>query len=176
MVADEERVTVRRNDLDMVATACAKLLPTDVEEEVLDALERIVHDVGGTPATPEPDLPPGGEWAIVELLGHRERRGYVTQIERFGVPLLHIDLAAKLWGGDAGAWEEYAGAALYGMHPTTPGEVRAVWEREQERERRQRAWAEQERTRWVALPAGQGDPDNSGGEDEDLDDEDDRSF
>jgi hypothetical protein len=121
----------------------------------------------------EPGLPPDGEWAIVELLGHRERRGYVTQVERFGTPLLHIDLAAKLWDGDAGAWEEYAGAALYGMHPTTPAEVRAQWEREKERDRKQREWQQQERARWAALPAGRGE---DSGPDEDLDDEDGPAF
>lgn len=166
-MADDEMVTVRKADLDTLAAACTSYLPADASSEVLDAFERLMevfdvaHGIDGdmTAGEPEPDLAPDGQWCIVELLGRRERRGYVTQVERFGTALLHIDLAAKLWGGDAGAWEEYAGAALYGMHPTTPAEVRSVWEREQVRAREQRAWREREAARWAALPGGQGEAD-----------------
>jgi hypothetical protein len=177
MGTETETVTVCRADLDILVAACTSYLPAGVSLEVLDAFERMMkvfdeaHGVEGEMPGDgaQPDLAPGGEWAIVELLGHRERRGYVTQVERFGTPLLHIDLPAKLWDGDAGAWEEYAGAALYGMHPTTPAEVRAQWEREKERDRKQREWREQEAARWAALPAGRGEDSDR---DEDLGDDD----
>jgi hypothetical protein len=116
-----------------------------------------------------PSLPEGGEFAIVELLGHRQRAGYVTEVTRFGAALLHIDLPAKIWGGDASAWEEYTAAAMYGMHPATGQEVKAAWRREVEARARQEERAAAERERWsrAALPAGEGsDPD------EDLDDRD----
>lgn len=180
-------VTVRRDDLDMLVAACTSYLPADVSPEAGEAFGRLLEsfdaahgiDSDMPAAGAGPDLPPDGQWCIVELLGHRERRGYVTQVERFGTPLLHIDLAAKLWDGDGGAWEEYAGAALYGMHPTTPAEVRATWEREKERDRRQREWREQEAARWAALPAGRVGPDSYAGDHgpgEDLGDEDGPAF
>lgn len=118
-------------------------------------------------------LPEGGEFAIVELLGHRQRAGYVTEVTRFGAALMHIDLPAKLWGGDQAAWEEYTSAALYGLHPTTEKAVRVAWEAEQERRRRQQEWEAAEKERWsrAALPAG----DDEGQDDEggDLDDDED---
>jgi hypothetical protein len=178
-VADDEMVTVRRDDLELLQKVCACYAPYPVTDDIREVIERTLAALGrpadGPVPGPEPGLAPDGQWCIVELLGHRERRGYVTQVERFGTPLLHIDLAAKLWDGDAGAWEEYAGAALYGMHPTTPAEVRATWEREKERERKQREWREQEAARWAALPSGGSEPAPYDG-DEDLDDEDGPAF
>jgi hypothetical protein len=108
-------------------------------------------------------LPEGGDFAIVELLGHRQRAGYVTEVTRFGAALLHIDLPAKIWGGDASAWEEYTAAALYGMHPASETAIRAAWDREVEAQRRAREWQERDQARWTALPPG-------GDEDEDEDD------
>lgn len=33
-----------------------------------------------------------GEWAIVELMGHRTRAGWCSEIERFGTKMLRIDI------------------------------------------------------------------------------------
>lgn len=37
-------------------------------------------------------LPPGFEWAIVEIFGHRRHVGRCTEVERFGTQMLRIDV------------------------------------------------------------------------------------
>jgi hypothetical protein len=123
-----------------------------VGEKGTTVSDETTEEVAGAP------LPEDGEWAVVELLGHRQRAGYVTEVTRFGAALLHIDLPAKLWHGDPLAWEEYAPSALYGLHPTTEAAVRAAWDRERDRHREEAAWRVRE------LEAGDGDPDLYGDE------------
>jgi len=108
-------------------------------------------DAETSEAGQQPEAPAGGEWATVELLGHRQRAGYVTEVTRFGAAMLHIDLPAKLWGGDPDAWEEYAPAALYGLHPVNGEAVRLRWEQD-------RRWR-QERLARVLTAGDDDDPD-----------------
>lgn len=57
-------------------------------------------------AADAPFVPPAGDYAIVEILGHRTLVGRVTEVERFGTKLLSIEplfsdrlLPAVLIGG-----------------------------------------------------------------------------
>jgi hypothetical protein len=128
-----------------------------ITEHVEQDRERVVTETTTTEAeAPEaPQLPEGGRWLELELLGHRVRAGYVTEVTVAGAALLHIDLPAKLFGGDPDAWEEYAPSALYCLSPESEESVRKAWEtkrREAEERERQRAyWQKQEQR---ALTAG----------------------
>jgi hypothetical protein len=114
--------------------------------------------------TAESPLPEGGRWLELELLGHRQRAGYVTEVTVAGAAMLHIDLPAKLFGGDPDAWEEYAPSALYGLSPVREESVRRAWESQiraaEERARREAEWRRMQEQR--ALTAGRdedSDPD-----------------
>jgi hypothetical protein len=101
-------------------------------------------------------LPEGGRWLELELLGHRQRTGYVTEVTVAGAAMLHIDLPEKLFGGNPDAWEEYAPSALYGLSPVRPESVRAAWESKlkaaEERAKREAQWRLEDEQR--ALTAG----------------------
>jgi hypothetical protein len=96
-----------------------------------------------------------GRWLRLELLGHRQRAGYVTEVTLAGAAMLHIDLPAKVFDGEQDAWEEYAPAALYGVSPATEQEIRGEWEAEKRRREEVQRWRE-EQDRRPALLAGFG--------------------
>jgi hypothetical protein len=52
-------------------------------------------------------------WAIVELMGHRQRAGMVREVEMFGGKLLRIDIPSD--GGDV--TEFYSVASIYALRP-----------------------------------------------------------
>ena len=52
-------------------------------------------------------------WAFLELMGHRQRIGYVREAEMFGGKLLRIDIPAE--GGDV--TEFYGCSSIYAMRP-----------------------------------------------------------
>lgn len=54
-------------------------------------------------------------WAIVELMGHRQRAGRVEEVEMAGGKLLRIDIPTA--GGDV--TEFYGCAAIYALRPCT---------------------------------------------------------
>lgn len=59
-----------------------------------------------------------GEWAILELMGHRQRIGYVSEVERYGGKLLRIDLPFQ--DGSAGSVTEFYGAtSIYSLRPVS---------------------------------------------------------
>ncbi|MEW5422679.1 hypothetical protein [Amorphus sp. 3PC139-8] len=60
-------------------------------------------------------------WALVELMGHRRRVGYVRQVESFGAKLLRIDIPAE--GDDV--TEFYGGGAIYALRPCSEEIARA---------------------------------------------------
>ncbi len=55
-------------------------------------------------------------WAVVELMGHRERPGRVSEVEMFGGKLLRIDIP-----GEDGAeiTEFYSVASIYSLRPVS---------------------------------------------------------
>ncbi len=57
-----------------------------------------------------------GYWAIVELMGHRQRAGFVQEVEQFGTKQLRIDIH---FGEGETATEFYGGSAIYALRPTT---------------------------------------------------------
>jgi hypothetical protein len=57
----------------------------------------------------------GSTWAIVELMGHRERPGRVTEVEMYGGKLLRIDIPAP--AGDV--TEFYGVSAIYSVRPVS---------------------------------------------------------
>ncbi len=73
-----------------------------------------------TQTTQEPEAAPPlggderGEWAIVEIMGHRKHAGLTFEVERFGTKMLRIDVPKD---GDPGAhgWETvfYGGPSIF---------------------------------------------------------------
>lgn len=64
-------------------------------------------------------------WAIVELMGHRQRAGEVREVEQFGSRLLRIDTPTA---GEP-VTEFYGGGAIYALRPCTEEVARAVAQR-----------------------------------------------
>lgn len=64
------------------------------------------------------------EWAIVELFGHIRTAGRVSEVERFGVKLMRLDIPGD--DGDFVATQLIGGAALYRVTPTTEDTARRV--------------------------------------------------
>lgn len=60
-------------------------------------------------------------WAVIELMGHRQRAGYVKDVEMFGGKLLRIDIPVA---PDATVTEFYGCSALYALRPCTEELVR----------------------------------------------------
>ena len=60
-------------------------------------------------------------WAILELMGHRERPGYVKETEIAGGKMLRIDIpvARDAVGNDVTVTEFYSVSAIYCMTPCT---------------------------------------------------------
>lgn len=54
-------------------------------------------------------------WASLELMGHRQRFGYVQEVEMYGGKMLRIDIPAE--GGDI--TEFYGCASVYSLRPVT---------------------------------------------------------
>lgn len=52
-------------------------------------------------------------WAIVELMGHRTRPGYIKEVEIAGGKMLRIDIPAP----DGDATEFYGAASIYSIRP-----------------------------------------------------------
>ncbi len=56
-------------------------------------------------------------WAILELMGHRQRPGFVEEVELAGGKLLRVDIPAA--DGSVMASELYGCAAIYCLRPVT---------------------------------------------------------
>jgi hypothetical protein len=52
-------------------------------------------------------------WAMLELMGHRQRVGFVREVEMYGGKMLRIDIPTE--GGDV--TEFYGGSSVYSMRP-----------------------------------------------------------
>ena len=60
-------------------------------------------------------------WALLELMGHRQRPGYVRKVEMAGGKMLRIDIPTP--GGDV--TEFYGVQAVYALRPCAEDIVRA---------------------------------------------------
>lgn len=65
-------------------------------------------------------------WAIVELFGHSQIAGYVTEQEIAGTSFLRVDVPGK---GDEGFTKLYGPSAIYCMTPVSEEVALAVVER-----------------------------------------------
>lgn len=61
-------------------------------------------------------------WALLELMGHRTRPGYVKEVEMAGGKMLRVDIPA----GDDTVTEFYGVSAVYSLRPATEEIVRDV--------------------------------------------------
>src|SRR5574337_1350581 len=52
-------------------------------------------------------------WAMLELMGHRQRIGYVQEVEMYGGKLIRIDIPTE--GGDV--TEFYGASSIYSLRP-----------------------------------------------------------
>lgn len=60
-------------------------------------------------------------WAVLELMGHRQRGGYVKDVEMFGGKLLRIDIPVD---ENTTVTEFYGCSSIYAMRPCTEEIVR----------------------------------------------------
>ena len=72
-----------------------------------------------TPGCPLPE----GEYAIVEILGHRTLVGRIGEVERFGTKLLSVE---PIWDGELLPAVLHHGTAIYGLTACTR---EVAWER-----------------------------------------------
>ena len=66
---------------------------------------------------------PPEEWARVEIMGHRQHYGRISEAERFGSKMLRVDVPTE----DPDVYEThfYGGASIFGITPTTEATARA---------------------------------------------------
>lgn len=68
-----------------------------------------------------------GQWAIVELMGHKVVAGYVTEETKFGTPLCRIDVPET--SAHPQFTQLYGGSALYCVTPVSEEVARLTAER-----------------------------------------------
>jgi hypothetical protein len=114
-------------------------------------------DEGLEAVTDRTDSQPFGEWAVIELMGHRRLAGYVREVQLAGAGFLRLDIPEH--DGDPGRTQYISPGSVYALHPTDEATAR----------RAAGAWRPAPVQRWE-LPAAPA-PAQPGHED--LDDEDD---
>lgn len=68
---------------------------------------------------------PAEQWSIVELFGHIRLAGRVTEVERFSVKMLRLDVPNRV--GDGWLTTQFiGGAALFRVTPTTEAIARSI--------------------------------------------------
>lgn len=83
-------------------------------------------------------LATGGDWAIVEIMGHRRHAGVMAEVERFGARMLRVDVPGD--GDDVAATHFYAGSALFSITPTDEATARRIAEHERPRPAARSSW------------------------------------
>lgn len=81
---------------------------------------KIGADLGATAAPPD-------DWALVEIFGHRQHYGRVSEVERFGAKMLRVDVPAD--DPDEFETHYYGGSSIFSMTPCSEGVARAYNER-----------------------------------------------
>lgn len=66
---------------------------------------------------------PAERWAVVELMGHRQRAGRISEVREFGVALLQIETPLPGGGFDV---ERYGGSSLFSYRVCTEEQARAA--------------------------------------------------
>lgn len=80
--------------------------------------------------TTETTNPPFEGWAILEILGHRTRPGYVKEVEMFGGKLIRVDIPVKDGDVEGHVTEYYGCPSIYSMRPATEEVVKQAAFRE----------------------------------------------
>lgn len=81
-------------------------------------------------ASPFPAHPMLGIWARVELMGHRQLHGFVTEVEAYGARMLRVDVPHPNPEVSAPVFTQvYGGGALFCLTPLAEAEVRRNVER-----------------------------------------------
>src|ERR1700677_1558073 len=65
-------------------------------------------------------------WAVLELMGHRLRPGFVQEVEMAGTKMLRVDIpiATDDAGQDVTITEYYGGGSVYALRPCTEAVAR----------------------------------------------------
>ena len=65
-------------------------------------------------------------WAILELMGHRQRPGFVSEVEMVGTKMLRVDIPVSQDAAsqDVILTEYYSGQAVYALRPCTEAVAR----------------------------------------------------
>jgi len=65
-------------------------------------------------------------WALLELMGHRQRPGYVKEVEIAGTKMLRVDIPVGLDDAfqDVMVTEFYGAAAIYALRPCAEDVIR----------------------------------------------------
>ncbi|MDX2235306.1 MAG: hypothetical protein NW200_12480 [Hyphomonadaceae bacterium] len=61
------------------------------------------------------DAPAFEGWALVEIMGHRRRAGFVREVTVAGAKMLQVDVPAP----DGDVTEFYGGASIFALRPVT---------------------------------------------------------
>jgi hypothetical protein len=97
-------------------------------------------------------------WAILELMGHRQRPGYVKEVEMAGGKMLRIDIPVT--ESDV-VTEFYGTAALYSMRPASEEIVRDAVRRSYGADPRPIRPVEYRPSERLSSPALEDDPDDN---------------
>ena len=65
-------------------------------------------------------------WAVLELMGHRQRPGFVQEVEMAGTKMLRVDIPVSKddAGQDVILTEYYGGQSVYALRPCTEAVAR----------------------------------------------------
>jgi hypothetical protein len=66
-------------------------------------------------------------WAVVELFGHNQIAGYVSEVAVFGTAMMQVDVPAA--GDNPGYTKFFGGAAIYAITPTSEEIARVAAQR-----------------------------------------------
>lgn len=64
----------------------------------------------------DPRAPVHGGWALVEIMGHRQHRGYVREVQLFGATMCHV-LVPFHEGPGVQSAHVYGGSAIFAVTP-----------------------------------------------------------
>lgn len=69
-------------------------------------------------------------WGILELMGHRQRPGFITEVEMAGTKMLRVDIPVSKddAGQDVILTEYYGGQSVYALRPCTEDVAREQME------------------------------------------------
>jgi len=66
----------------------------------------------------------GAMWAIVEIMGHRQRAGRLTEVQRFGAAMMQIEIPLGDADADGYRSEYYSGGSIFAFRECTEEQAR----------------------------------------------------